>query len=508
MSAKSLKIIFALLSLSLLSILFLQAYWIRQNYLQSIKDFNTSIYQSLNEIASKLNDWENVKLLKNSLIAENNDHLITNGKNIKILISNTKHKAISQALDPLKNKLLPSLGSTSILDSGIIIHLDNEKHIKVKNKPYDSIKEKEINQLIEKMVTEIEIMDVSEINNISKDSLSSIIEKALQNRGIQLPFDFLLKNKTKSVTKTILKSNGFNTTEKKYSVLLNTNKVLPNYKTLELQFPNERQFLFNDLKKSLSLSIFFSLLIIFAFYYTLQLIVKQKKLSEMKNDFINNMTHELKTPIATISLAIDAIKHPLIKNNEEKFSTYTTILKEENSKLNNHVERVLQMAALEKSELHLMKEHLDLRQIINSALDAHKLQIQNQKAEIHFNQPKTTIPYLADAFHLTTAISNLIDNALKYSKANCQISIVIEKTMQEITIEIKDNGIGIDSTLHQKVFEKFFRASSGNIHDNKGFGLGLSYVKSIIDAHDGQISLDSIKGKGSTFTIKFKNYDH
>lgn len=214
------------------------------------------------------------------------------------------------------------------------------------------------------------------------------------------------------------------------------------------------------------------------------------------------MTHELKTPIATISLAIDAINNNQVKSDEEKFKTYTAILKEENQKLNNHVERVLQMAMLDKGDLHLNKQEIDLVKIINSAIHTHKLQIEKQKAEVIFIHKLAEVYIVADELHLLTVFNNLLDNALKYSDKNCLIEIRLNLTIKNAIIAIKDNGIGIEHSVQKKIFDKFYRVQSGNIHDVKGFGLGLSYVKSIIESHHGVITLNSEKGKGSEFEIK------
>jgi two-component system phosphate regulon sensor histidine kinase PhoR len=216
------------------------------------------------------------------------------------------------------------------------------------------------------------------------------------------------------------------------------------------------------------------------------------------------MTHELKTPIATISLALEAIGKPQVKNNEDRFSDYTRILKEENKKLNDHVERVLQMAQLEKGELRLAKKETDLVSLLLNSIATYKLQILEQNAEVHFTPPSEKIIINADEEHLQTVFNNLLDNALKYSQSGCTITIVIIKEAGEISITFKDNGMGMGPEQSAKAFEKFYRAQGGNLHDVKGFGLGLSYVRSIVEAHGGTVKLKSEKGKGSEFTIGLK----
>jgi two-component system phosphate regulon sensor histidine kinase PhoR len=217
------------------------------------------------------------------------------------------------------------------------------------------------------------------------------------------------------------------------------------------------------------------------------------------------MTHELKTPIATISLAIDAMNSPLIKNDEGRYNEYTRILKEENKRLNTHVERVLQMAMLDKGELKLDKKELDPQVLIENAIATYQLQIKEKKAQFNFVKSEEAIKVMGDAFHLQNAFANLIDNALKYSAEHCRIDISVTKLQEEVYIHFVDNGIGIAVKDQLRVFDKFYRVQGGNLHDVKGFGLGLSYVKSIVEAHGGRIELKSEKDKGSVFVLRFKS---
>ncbi len=268
---------------------------------------------------------------------------------------------------------------------------------------------------------------------------------------------------------------------------------------IKVNYSSTVNFILKQMTGLLSLSLFITILIGFVMIYLFRRMLSQEKLHQMKNDFINNMTHELKTPIATISLAVDGISNPAIKNDEIKFNNYTSILKEENKKLNNHVERVLQMALLEKGELILDKKSVNVKTLLENCINTQQLQIQNKKAKVILNAEELTVN--GDEFHLMNAFTNLLDNALKYSGENCEITISLNKDGE---IFFKDNGIGIDKASQEKVFEKFYRAQGGNLHDVKGFGLGLSYVKSIIEAHGGSIELKSEKNKGSEFIIKLK----
>ena len=246
----------------------------------------------------------------------------------------------------------------------------------------------------------------------------------------------------------------------------------------------------------------FTIIIFAAFFITVRTLINQKKISEIKSDFINNMTHEFKTPIATISLAVDAIKNKKVLNDPEKLQYFTSIIKDENARMNKHVETILQAALLEKKELQLNLEPLHANFIIASVVDNFQLQLSAKNGTCHLELQATKDNILADNVHFTNAISNLVDNAIKYSENDVKISISTFNQNNKLMISIKDNGIGMSKETVKNVFEKFYRAHSGNVHNVKGFGLGMSYVKTIIDALKGTIKVESALNKGTTFTIE------
>lgn len=250
-------------------------------------------------------------------------------------------------------------------------------------------------------------------------------------------------------------------------------------------------------------AIFFTLMIISAFYVTVNALLRQKKVSEIKNDFINNMTHEFKTPLATISLAVDALRNQKVMQDREKMEYFSSIIKEENKRMNKHVETILQAAVMDRQELQLNKMPLHVHNLIEEIIDNYSLQFQEKKgsAELHLDARFDYIE--ADPVHFRNLISNLVDNAVKYSKENLLVKISTYNTNKNLVIRVEDNGIGMSKETVRRIFEKFYRAHTGNIHNVKGFGLGLSYVKTIVDAHQGKIKVESTLGKGSTFTLEF-----
>jgi two-component system, OmpR family, phosphate regulon sensor histidine kinase PhoR len=248
---------------------------------------------------------------------------------------------------------------------------------------------------------------------------------------------------------------------------------------------------------------FFTLMIIAAFYVTVNALLRQKKLSEIKNDFINNMTHEFKTPLATISLAVDALRNEKVVQDREKSAYFAGIIKEENRRMNKQVETILQASLLDRQDQQLNLRSLHAHQVIQEAMENFQLQLEGKggSSELQLNAKSDLIE--ADEVHFMNLITNLIDNAVKYSKDNLLIKTTTHSTTKSLVIRIEDNGIGMSKETQRRIFEKFYRAHTGNLHNVKGFGLGLSYVKTIVEAQRGKIKVDSTIGKGTTFTLEF-----
>jgi two-component system phosphate regulon sensor histidine kinase PhoR len=289
---------------------------------------------------------------------------------------------------------------------------------------------------------------------------------------------------------------GLNTTDYKIS-LWKPNEFLKVY------FPNKTSFIWSDVLPEMISSIIFTGLILFCFLYTLYVILKQKKISEITNDFINNMTHEFKTPIATISLAADSINSPKILSDESKIKRFINIIKEENKRMLNQVEKVLQMSLLEKGDYDLKLNDLDINQIVNQAVNNLNLQVEKRNGKIEMIMEENLPSIKGDLTHVSNMIHNLLDNANKYSPEPPKIIVKTKNESTKIVVEIIDNGLGLSKEAQKHIFDKFYRVHTGNRHDVKGFGLGLSYVKAMMEAHRGSVTVESELGKGSTFYLFF-----
>ena len=281
-------------------------------------------------------------------------------------------------------------------------------------------------------------------------------------------------------------------------------KKLPNWTNqgyyFGVQFPNREAQILNQMGIWSFSSIVLLLVIVF-FAYTLFVILKQKRLSEIQKDFINNMTHEFKTPIATIAVSAEVLKNPEILKQPERLLNYTTIIENENNRLKKHVERVLQMARLDKEDIDLKKESINLHEVIQEVVAGMRVTLNERRGivELHLEASRPMIK--ADRHHLTNVIYNLLDNAIKYCTDNPLIVIRTKQAGKGITLEMQDNGIGVNEEHQKRIFQKFFRVPTGNVHDVKGFGLGLNYVKQIVEAHHGKITVESVVGSGCTFRV-------
>jgi two-component system phosphate regulon sensor histidine kinase PhoR len=269
--------------------------------------------------------------------------------------------------------------------------------------------------------------------------------------------------------------------------------------------PDIGNIVFKDLRPRIASAILFTLVIITAFYLTVRTMLRQKKLTEIKNDFINNMTHEFKTPIATISLAVDALKNEKVQRDVEKLIYFSSIIKEENQRMNRQVETILKSALMDRQEVQPNLKPIHMHQVIEDVADNFILRLQEKQGSLETNLGASNDLIEADEVHLSNLITNLMDNAVKYAKENTppRICLTTSSNQKKFTLRIEDNGIGMSKETVKRIFEKFYRAHTGNVHNVKGFGLGLSYVKTVVEAHEGSIKVESTPGKGSIFTIDF-----
>jgi two-component system, OmpR family, phosphate regulon sensor histidine kinase PhoR len=332
--------------------------------------------------------------------------------------------------------------------------------------------------------------------------LKSILNYQLRERGIEQAFDLAIRDDQGSIiTLAGLKETDLLIHEG-LQARLYPSDIFGKENYLMIYFPSKKLYIFQQIWLPLLSSLLFLGVIIFCFAYAIKVIIRQKNLSEVKNDFINNMTHEFKTPIATVSLAVEALQDPDLLTQDAFRKRYLNIIKEENKRLGSQVEKVLQAATLDKKEFKLKLEFIKLDEILEVAKSHFELQVENKGGKIQLETLLKDPVIEADTFHLSHIINNLLDNANKYAQDNPHIIIKSWDQNGNVFVSIQDNGIGMTKEAIKKIFDKFYRVPTGNVHDVKGFGLGLAYVKTMVEAHQGDISVNSELGKGSIFTIK------
>ncbi len=350
---------------------------------------------------------------------------------------------------------------------------------------------------------------------INPSNLSMLVNQELTNRGVITKYDFGIYSKAKKAF--VIFNDHFvveeagpreilpgyrNIYNSRYRVHLFPNEM-PSPGLLMIHFPSRGSFVWRSLWLNFLGSILFTAIILFSFGYTINVIFRQKKVSEMKTDFINNMTHEFKTPIATISLAVDSINSPMVAQSQEKVKRFAGIIRQENKRMHDQVEKVLQIALLDRKDFSLKLSAVDMHEIIDHAVRNISLQVERKGGQVEMDLKATNPTIMADQTHVSNILNNLLDNANKYSPDEPDILVSTRDITNGLEITIRDQGIGMSKEARKQIFDKFYRVHTGNLHDVKGFGLGLSYVKAMVDAHNGQIKVQSELGKGSSFILTF-----
>ncbi len=339
---------------------------------------------------------------------------------------------------------------------------------------------------------------------INKERLERILNTELKENGISLDFKYAIKSYPMGNEIFVFGSKGYNVQKnnKEYKNLLyprDVGELKPNY--IKLYFPERGSFILKETGFLVTPIIILTFMLIAIFAYTIAIILKQKKVSVIKNDFINNMTHEFKTPIATISLASQMLRDTSVNATPGTIEKVSSVIYDESKRLGFQVEKVLQMAVFNEGKIKYKLKQLNINKLIDSVVSSFEIRVKNKNGELIVDNKALKDTVKGDDIHLTNVIFNLLDNAVKYSKEAPIISITTKNKDNNILVIIEDNGIGIAKDHLNQIFDRFFRVPTGNVHNVKGFGLGLSYVKKIIDIHKGIIKAESTLGKGTRFIV-------
>ena len=336
---------------------------------------------------------------------------------------------------------------------------------------------------------------------LDNSEIEYALRRSLSFADIQTPFEFAVIRDGIVKEGTFTKSGKNDFLRSNYMVMLFPDNIIRQNLILSVVFPERTNYVLGSMAWILGGSLLFSLIILATFALSLFFIIRQKKISEMKSDFINNMTHEFKTPIATISLAADTITNPKVIRDESSIRHFISMIKKENSRMNKKVETILQIASLDKREINFKFENLSIHNIIERAVDTIDIQVQQRNGSVSMKLLASEPVVYGDAEHLINLVNNLLDNAIKYSPDTPVITVETKNNGRGVILSVEDKGAGMSKSVQSKIFERFYRQSSGNVHDVKGFGLGLNYVRAIIEAHRGTIAVTSEPGKGSRFDV-------
>ena len=499
MSKRAIWGIIILMTVGLLGSSLIQVYWFNYSIRQQEEKFDTHVFEALNRVEERLSALEagapmdilnSMQQAPSRMIQEEIAEFVEE--------SGMLNEATQKSLEALQDSLLHSERFKSLLD------------------PMEAWRRQSAYWEILDEQRRYNPPDISE--RIQPAKLAHFIHEELESQGIDLPYQFgviqasdtafiiingnyVVGGMDESSASHVENPHERGLFNSKYQVALYRHDVNGSPGWLKLHFPSKRTWLWYSLLPTLLAAVAFTGLILFCFSYTIHVILRQKKVSEMKTDFINNMTHEFKTPIATISLAADSIASPKVIHDETKINRFVGIIRQENKRMLQQVEKVLQMAQIDKHNPQLKLGEVDMHAIIRQAAEHISLQVQQRDGQIQLDLGASRYIMEGDQNHLSNLIHNLLDNANKYSPEKPDIRIRTSNHGQMLDIQVLDHGVGIAKEDQKHIFERFYRVHTGNRHDVKGFGLGLSYVKAIATAHQGSVSVKSEPGKGSQFTL-------
>lgn len=518
MQKKLLYILIGLMSLSLIGIIVVQIYWITNGIQYNDERFSFAVKQSMVSVATDLENREIASYLiakeelRNELVAELG-HEISDRQLRQVLLAQQNRSLLENSRlnnNPLNDdyKIDPQLIDID-LDSITLKRLFDNQYELVEPQRSTSVRQgksltySEHDNYARKITGEraSEYYSILPLpQRVSSEEISSLIASKLKNWQIDANFEFAIYQDGFA---TRVQSENFEYIPDAtwdYPIFRTSyDNVEPYY--LYLSLPERKKVILSSIMGMALLSLAFTTVIVVAYSSAISQIFKQRQISQIKTDFINNMTHEFKTPIATINLALDSLKHPKISSDPEKVKNYLRMIREENKRMHGQVENVLQISKLEKSDLNLDKERIEMNEMIDTSITHVQLLLEEKNGTIktHLGALRTVI--LGNESHLTNVLVNILENAIKYTEEAPIIDVYTENVKNKLVIKVRDQGIGMGKSAQKKAFQKFFREHTGDIHNVKGHGLGLAYSKRILEDHEGEIFVQSVKGKGSTFSI-------
>ncbi|MDO5656473.1 MAG: HAMP domain-containing sensor histidine kinase [Flavobacteriaceae bacterium] len=505
------RILVILMTFSIIGLVVVQLYWLNQAFRAGETEFNSRVIKAMDETVNlvnqnELNQYyelfnETRKTMKDSADAPQviTSQIESDSANVKYVYL-TRYMMDKVAL-PVSGMYNDSLNVTELYSAERTIRLKKDSNIH-HFQPIDVNLDSEFRDAsytLERFARfDAGNKPISKRINLNK--LDSIFRIKLKKWNIDTSFELGILNKDS--TTIAMKTKNFNLSRQNYLAPVFYNRDdTPSY-YLSVLLPDKKKSIFSTLSALFGVTILFTLIILGIYAASIYFMLRQRQISQLKTDFMNNMTHEFKTPLATISVATDALKSRIVSQDAEKVKHYANLIKQENKRMNNQVEMVLRMSKLERNEIRLDPNVLHVNDLVRDSVDSIRLIVENRNGTIFESYKAQKDELSVDSFHLGNIILNVLDNANKYSENSPQISVETYNVNDTYVIKVSDEGIGMSKSVMSKIFEKFYREETGNIHNVKGHGLGLSYVKHIVELHGGEVDVESEKGKGSTFYIK------
>ena len=517
MSKRTLILLITLMSISLIGIIIIQGFFIVEIYRDAERKFNNDSSIALSEGVEWLEkrEFRRYVVKFRDLISSGGAIDTTAINSLYIIKEDSDNNEVMMYRNASVEENLKVPQFWNVLDDSLSLkRVSSERETKVlkiqKEKEYSGISSEQFLSKIGEISKSKEILfetayhDLAKRNPIERrignvKSLSSFLKYRFKRFNIDIPFEFAIFN-ADSITR--VKSENFVLDKNTFESALFTDENDESGYLIKVNFPKRTPFLVAPVISVAVVSIIFTFIIIIVYIYTVLILLRQRQISQIKTDFINNMTHEFKTPIATINLALDSIINPKTIKDQSLVKKYLEMIKDENKRMYDQVENVLRISQLEKRELNIKKTTLDLNELIKIAVSHVQLLLENKNGSIHLNLNAVNSEIRGNETHLVNVMVNIIDNAIKYCDKAPEIQVSTENVADKIVLKITDNGIGMSKKVQNKIFEKFYREQTGDLHNIKGHGLGLAYVKKIIDYHNGKIALESALNKGTVFSIE------
>lgn len=499
------------MSVALLGLIMIQFYWTHRMFVSQTDEFNGRVYRAMNATVEELTRdelqtyYQRFQDIHNDFSESTEKPQVMSSQLIQdsagtTYITMTRY-ILERSVIPLSKQYNDSLISAKLYSQEKIVEIPKDSGANmVQNLSLDAEENFKNSTFTLERLARLDMGNKPLDQRTDEKSIDSVFVSQLQKIGVQSQPKFAVLKADSALTKVV--SPGFDIRKKEYTIpLFYDNNDRPQY-LISAYFPDKKLSILGPIIPIVMLTVIFTIIIISVFSLAVYYMQFQRTISEIKTDFINNMTHEFKTPIATINLALDAMKNPKMIEDKEKTARYLKMIKDENKRMHAQVENVLRISKLERNELNISKDRVKLHDLIEDAIMHVELIIEDRQGYIktHLNAEKSSV--LANDTHLTNVLVNILDNAIKYSDDAPRIDVTTENVGNSIILKIADQGNGMTKQVQKKVFEKFYREHTGNVHNVKGHGLGLAYVKRMVEDHHGHVSVESEKGKGSTFIIK------